>query len=115
MSYDLHIFHREVKKQVDAGLELDTFEHPPLEAADVERFLERLGRYGYTLEAATLEVRTFGKKSITVNVFKTMIAFTVPYGSDDDSIFDALQDSSDLIDAGQIALFNPQENEWSEP
>jgi hypothetical protein len=36
----------------------------------------------------------------------------VPYGLDDDSIFDALQDSSELIESGNLALFNPQENEW---
>jgi hypothetical protein len=43
-----------------------------------------------------------------------MISFTVPYGLEDDSIFDALQDSSELIDVGNLALFNPQENEWTE-
>jgi hypothetical protein len=94
MSYNLQIFHREVKTQVETGLELDAFEHPKL-------------------ETETSEVKTFAKGSITVNVFETMISFTVPYGLEDDSIFDALQDSSELIDTGNLALFNPQENEWT--
>jgi hypothetical protein len=113
MSYDLQIYHREVKTQIETGLELDAFEHPKLETEDVEGFLVRLGKYGYTLESETSEVKTFEKGSITVNVFETMIAFTVPYGLDDDSIFDALQDSSELIDTGNLALFNPQEDEWT--
>ena len=113
MSYDLQIFHREVKTQVETGLELDAFKYPKLETEDVEEFLLNLGKYGYTLEVETSEVKTFEKGSITVNVFDTMISFTVPYGLDDDSIFDALQDSSELIDIGNLALFNPQENEWT--
>jgi N-acetyl-anhydromuramyl-L-alanine amidase AmpD len=113
MSYDLQIFHREVKTQVETGLELDSFEHAKLESEDVEEFLERLGKYGYTLEAETPEAKTFVQGNITVTVFDTMIAFNVPYGLDDDSIFDALQDSSELIEPGNLALFNPQENEWT--
>jgi hypothetical protein len=112
MSYDLQIFHREVKTQMETGLELDSFEHPKLETEDVEEFLERLGKYGYMLEAETPEAKTFVQGNITVTVFDTMIAFNVPYGLDDDSIFDALQDSSELIETGNLALFNPQENEW---
>jgi hypothetical protein len=112
MSYNLQIFHREVKTQAETGLELDAFEHPNLETEDIQEFLVRLGKYGYTLEAQTDEVKTFEKGSITVNVFETMIAFNVPYGLEDDSIFEALQDSSELIDTGNMALFNPQENEW---
>ena len=99
MSYDLQIFHREVKTQVETGLELDAFEHPILETGDVKEFLVRLGKYGYTLETETHEVKTFEKGSITVNMFETMIAFNVPYGLKDDSIFNALQDSSELIEA----------------
>jgi hypothetical protein len=78
---------------------LDAFEHPKLETEDLKTFVTRLGKYGYTLETETSEVKTFEKGPITVNMFETMIAFNVPYGLEDNSIFDALQDSSELIEA----------------
>jgi hypothetical protein len=117
VSYNLQIFHRDVKTRVESGLELDAFEHPNLETADLEEFLGKIGAYGYTSEAETSgaetpDAQTFVKGSITLHVFETMIAFSVPYGTEREEIFEALQDSSELV-TGNLALFNPQEDEWT--
>ena len=78
LSYNLQIFHREIKTRVETGLEMAAFERPILETGNVKEFLVRLAKYGYTLETETSEIKTFKKGSITVNMFDAMIAFNVP-------------------------------------
>ena len=116
MSYDISIFHVLVKQEVERGLEIDGFEHSPLEAGVVRNFLDRLQKYGYHLEDETPRRKGFVKQvgdcPVQVGVYDTQIAFSVPYWNSEDAIFEALQDASELCDSDGLALFNPQTGEW---
>src|SRR5262245_10471426 len=119
MSYDLGIYHPTVRGRVDGGEEMDEFDHPPLDAASVSRFVESLSAWGYRPEPSTPDCRTFVKSvsgtPVQVHVFATEIAFSVPYGSNSrDAIFEALQDASELVEPEHMCMFNPQTGEWAD-
>ncbi len=117
MSYDISIVHSSVKQKVEAGEELDAFEHQPLEEDEIKAFLDRLPGYGYQLELETPEIKSFVKQvmacPIQVTVFDTEISFSVPYWENaEQAIFEALQDASEMCDSGKLALYDPQTGEW---
>jgi len=75
--------------------------------------------YGYKLESSSPLLKEYVKVvdncPITVAVFPTLIAFSIPYWREmGDALFEALQDASELTDSGKFSLFNPQENSWSD-
>jgi hypothetical protein len=48
-------------------------------------------------------------------VFRTEIAFSVPYWDDaENAIFEALQTARELADIGDIVVYDPQTGGWSE-
>jgi hypothetical protein len=103
----------------EQGLELDEFDHPPLDKTAVERFIGRLAKYRYNLESTTPRCREFVKDvggcPIQVAVFSTEIAFSVPYWQNaKEAILEALQDASELVEPEHMVLFNPQDGTWAE-
>lgn len=119
MSYSVQIYHPQVREQAEHGLELDEFQHPPLDPSAVERFVSKLTNYGYSLEASTPACREFVKHingcPVQVAIFTTEIAFSVPYWQNaQDAIFEALQDASEIIEPDHMVLFNPQDGEWTD-
>ena len=119
MSYDIYLFHPDVQQQVEQGQEIDGFNHPPLDSSAVEKFINHLAAYGYSLESTTPERRRFIKNMngcpIQVSVFTTEIAFTVPYWENSqDAVFEALQDACDIAEPEAMVLFNPQTGEWTD-
>lgn len=119
MSYDIGIYHPSVRDRVEGGEEMDEFDHPQLDAAAVGRFVDALAGCGYGAEPSTSECRAFVKEvsgiPIQVHVFSTEIAFSVPYGKDSkDTIFEALQDASELIEPEHMCLFDSQTGEWAD-
>jgi hypothetical protein len=121
MSYHISILHKDTHstwiRNTNQAVQLDEIVYEPLEPQDVERFLERLVKYRYQLELQTPEyqefVRHIGKTPITVRIFATEIGFTVPYWGNDEAIFEALQDASELSDSETLVLYNPQTGEWT--
>ncbi len=118
MSYDLSIYHPDVKQKVDAGFELDAFAHTPLAKADVDSFVERLELYGYqpleTVPAARVFAKTEAESLIRVSLFDTEITFSVsPPEGEEDVLFERLQDASELSDSDGLVLFNWQTGEWT--
>ena len=119
MSYDIRIFHPSVCERVQGGEEMDAFEHAPLDAAALDRFVKRLGIWGYQLESTSTKCRTFVKSvsgnTVQVRVFAASIAFSVPYRSGENpAIFEALQNASEMVVAGHMRIFNPQEGKWDD-
>ena len=117
MSYAIYLYHPQVKATASQGLELDEFDHPVLSESDVQLFLKELPRFGYVLENQSAVCKEFVKQvgtcPVQVGVFKTEIAFSVPYWSGSaDAIFEALQDSAELCDTAHLVTFNPQNGEW---
>ena len=116
MSYDVYIYHARVAQTAQSGVDLDEFEHPPIEGADMSRFLERLPKYGYREdeESSGREfIKEIGGCPVQVSVFATEIAFSVPYWDNmDAALAEALQDASELADSDTTALFDPQTEEW---
>lgn len=117
MSYSIYIFHPEVKQRVDSGLEIDEFEHPPLNPSEVAVFLERLETYEYESESKNPEsteyVKNVGGCPITVSIYNTEISFSVPFweGSNE-AIYEAIQDAIELSDSDEMVLYDPQTEEW---
>ncbi len=115
MSYNLSVFHPSVKKRVEEGEELDGFEHEPIEVAEMQKFIHRLGLYKYQLNSETPDRKGYIKEvagvPVSVGVYRAEIGFSVPYGKSE-PIFEALQDASELCDTGGLALFDPQTGEW---
>ena len=117
MSFSVRIYHPAVREQVSQGAELDGFEHPPLHEPAVRAFLEKLPEYGYQLEKRSALCKEFvknvGECPVQVAVFKTEIAFSVPYWKDsEEAIFEALQDSAELCQEEHMVTFNQQDGEW---
>jgi hypothetical protein len=50
MSYDICIYRREVKEQVDRGGDLAEMDHPPFTTSELEQFVDRLTTSGYALK-----------------------------------------------------------------
>lgn len=117
MSYGIYLYHPSVREEVEGGRELDEFDHSPLAKAAVTQFLAGLEQYGYELQSQTADRKTFSKPvgdvQVEVSVYDTEIAFTVA-GGDEDAIFEALQDASELCDSEHMALFDPQSGEWQD-
>src|ERR1043165_1234553 len=117
MSYDIYLYHSDVKKKVDRGFEIDDFDPPVFLETDVKRFLAGLSEYGYQLESEDEEVQEFVKTvsgcPIQVSVFSSEIAFSVPYGDNsNEAIFEAFKDASVLSDTKSMVLYDPQTEEW---
>ena|SRR6185503_2920212 len=117
MSYGIYLYHPSVRAEVEGGRELDEFTHPSLAQAAVTQFLSSLEQYGYVLQSEAGERKTFSKpvgdSSVDVSIYDTEIAFTVS-GGDEDALFEALQDASELCDSEHMALFDPQTGEWQD-
>jgi hypothetical protein len=117
MSYAIYLYHPEVKDKASQGLDLDAFEHPALPESTVQRFLARLSKYGYRPEHQSPDCQDFVKNvgtcPVQVRVFKTEIAFSVPFSNDfQNGVFEALQTSAELCDADDLVTYNPQEGTW---
>jgi hypothetical protein len=119
MSYDIGIYHPTVRKRAEGGAEMDEFDHPPLDAAAVARFIEGLSDYGYESGNSTPAFKEFKKdvdgSPVEVRIFPTEIAFKVSFGKNSkDAIFEALQDAQELLEPDHMCLFDPQSGEWAE-
>lgn len=117
MSYGIYLYHPSVRAEVERGRELDEFAHPTLAKSAVTQFVSSLDEYGYALLSQADGRKTFSKtvgdSSVDVSVYDTEIAFTVA-GADEDAVFEALQDASELCDPEHMALFDPQTGEWQD-
>ena len=115
MGQTLSIFHASVKQKIDEGLGLDEFHHLEFEKHDLDRFHERLRKYGYTLESensgAKFFIKLVANSTIQVSVYSSEISFNVPYGSME-TTFEALQDASELSDSDDMILYDHQTGEW---
>jgi hypothetical protein len=113
MSYEIYIFHREVKQKVDEGLDIDEFEPPPIDASDVDRILGRLGPCGYELTFQRDDMKEYSKTveghPLQLSVFDTEIAFSA--GSSE-AISQAIRDAHELAGSGDLVTFDPQTDEW---
>jgi hypothetical protein len=119
MSYNVYLYHPDVKAAASAGAEIDEIDLPAIPEDVRQRFVERLLKYDYELETknpnCTEYIHKNRKWSIQVAVFRTEIAFSVPYWNDaENAIFEALQTAHELCDTGEMVVFDPQTGDWSE-
>ncbi len=86
MSYNVYLYHPVVKAAASAGAEIDEIDLPAISEVVRQRFVERLLKYEYELESknpnCTEYIHKNRKWSIQVAVFRTEIAFSVPYWDD---------------------------------
>ena len=120
MSYGLYLFHPEVKKRVlQDKLALDEFEHPRLTAKQITYFRKRLEAYEYQEIKVADKIaeyeKYYGKCPITVSIYDTEIAFSIPYWQNSEqAIFEALMTAFEINNTQEFAVYNPQENTWDE-
>ena len=119
MSYNVYLYHPDVKTAAATGAEIDEIDVPIIPEEVRQRFVDRLLRHDYELETTnpncTEYIHKNRKWSIQVAVFRTEIAFSVPYWDDaENAIFEALQTAHELAHNGDIVVYDPQTEEWSE-
>lgn len=119
MSYNIYLYHADVKSKAASVDELEEIDMPTIPEDTRQRFVERLLKYDYELETDNPIGKEYIHKnrkwSIQVVVFKTEIAFSVPYWDDaENAVFEALQTAHELADGGDLVVFDPQTEEWSE-
>jgi len=120
MSYNIYLYHPDVRSKAAAGQELDKIENPTIPEETRQRFTERLLKYDYELEADNPNGKEYIHKNrelpIQVVVFRTEIAFSIPYWADAENVvFEVLMTAHELADGGDLAVYDPQTGEWSEP
>ena len=119
MSYNIYLYHPDVKFKAASVDELDEIDMPTIPEDTRQQFVERLLKCDYELETdnpiSKQYVHKNRKWSIQVVVFNTEIAFSVPYWDDaENAVFKALQTAHELADGGNLVVFDPQTEEWSE-
>jgi hypothetical protein len=119
MSYNIYLYHPDVKSKAASVEDLDEIDFPTIPDDTRQRFVQRLLKYNYELETDNPNGKEFIHKnrkwSIQVVVFRTEIAFSVPYWDDaENAVFEALQTAHELADGGDLVVYDPQTEEWSE-
>jgi hypothetical protein len=119
MSYNVYLYHPDVKAAAADGAEIDEIELPVIPDEVRQRFVERLLEYDYELETKDSNCAEYIHKnrkwSIQVAVFRTEIAFSIPYWEDGEhAIIDALQTTHELCDTGEMVVFDSQTGNWGE-
>jgi hypothetical protein len=118
MSYNIYLYPQEVRTASLAGVDFEEIDGPAISPDIIERFKERLLRFGYALEStnpgSTEYIHPNKKWSIQVSIHKTMIAFSIPYWKDaKNAIFEALMTASELADGVGLCMYDPQADEWN--
>ena len=119
VSYDIYLYHPEVKSAALRGAELDGSDHPAIPDNVKNDFTHRLLKYDYKQESVSADCTEFVHNndnwSIQVNVFRSEIAFSVPYWDDvENAVFEALRTAHELADNDDLVVYDPQTGEWSE-
>ena len=94
---------------------------PELSSDVVDRFIFRLGQYGYDSQCSSSKERVFLQTSetsygITVAVARSQIHFSLPVAKlgSLDAIFDLYQTATELCDGGDLAAWIVNDNQWAE-
>ncbi len=119
MAYAILLYPRSVKHDVLAGDELDELVIPPLDLSVTEDLKLRLPVYGYSIEAETPACTEYkhenSKWAIQIAVFKTEIAFSIPYWDESEvAIENALETAYEIADSLDLVVYDQQTGEWSE-
>lgn len=117
MSYDIYIYDKSAKEIDISSEKFGGCDMPKIPPEKIEAFKNRLLKYEYTLSHEDEKHAEYEHKNrnwgIQVNIFKTEIAFTVPYWDDaDNAIFEALLTASELCDNGDLLVYDPQNGDW---
>ncbi len=114
MSYDITIYHADVKTLFTVQAEA-IFERPPRLPDGVwEWFISAIVKRGYLQEGVNRYVTFVKETPIQLSLYDTEIAISIPYWANAlDAIFEASMLVSELIeDHKQLVAYDPQSGEW---
>jgi hypothetical protein len=116
MSYDLTIYHRDVRAAVEGGADLEDVSRPAFTREQRDAFERRLLANGYVLEFTSAEhseyMKTFAGCPVQVAMFECEIGIGIPYWDNVEvAIRAAIKDMTALGDE-TMAMFDPQEGAW---
>lgn len=118
MSYDIQLFRKEVKTKQLKSDDEDFFENAenikPFSKKQKEYLQESLEEYGYFVESEDEDGIHFGNEeddTISALLSKGCLAFSA---TSEDGISEIKMTSSELIDDGEFAKYDPQEDGWED-
>ncbi|ADB15316.1 hypothetical protein Psta_0629 [Pirellula staleyi DSM 6068] len=119
MSYNIHLFHPDVKRAVLGGEPLEKVARTSIPPAVREQLVQQLLAGNYELQAespSSVEYIHKNKQwSIKVTVTASEIALAVPYWDDaENAIAEAHKTASELSLSGSLVIYIPQAQAWSE-
>ena len=111
--------HPDVKAAMDGGKDIDAFAHTPIPEEARQEFIRILMGYRYELESESdgcVEyIHTNKEWGIQVRIFKTQIAFSVPFWEQaEDAIMDASMAASEIAHDVNLKVFHPDDGTWDE-
>ena len=119
MAYAICLYPRDVKREVLNGKEIDELVIPPIDQTVIEDLKLRLPIYGFSVESETpvcIEyIHENTKWAIQIAVFKTEIAFSIPYWDESEqAIANALETAYEIADSLDLVVYDQQTGDWSE-
>lgn len=119
MAYAILLYPRSVKHDVLDGKELGELVIPPFDDSLNEDLKLRLPVYGYSIESetplCTEYIHENVKWAIQVAVFRTEIAFSIPYWDESEvAIESALETAYEIADSLDLVVYDQQTGGWSE-
>jgi hypothetical protein len=117
MSYNVSLYTNAVKVAVLAGSDLEDLQNIPIPDEILSQFKMRIEKFGYKIESTNATCNEYihpnPKWAIQVVVFKTQIAFSIPYWDDsENAIMDALMTAHEIADDLGLSVYDPQTNGW---
>lgn len=117
MSYTVSLYTSDVKDAALAGTDLEDLQNIPIPADLLEKFKTRIEKFRYKIETNNASCAEYihpnPKWGVHVVVFKTQIAFSIPYWDDsENAIMEALMTAHEIADDLGLCVYDPQTDEW---
>ncbi len=117
MSYNVSLYTSDVKDADLAGTDLEDLQDIPIPEDLRAQFKTKIEKFRYQIESnsasCTEYIHPNPKWGIQVVVFKSQIAFSIPYWDDsENAIMEALMTAHEIADDLGLCVYDPQTGEW---
>lgn len=117
MSYDIHVYRKEVKEIEQLSVDKDFFEKKenllPFTDKQKEYLISRLLKYQYIIDREG-EYGVHFKFSEDEGINVLLSDYALYFSSTGEGIFEISMTASEFTDTGEYAKYDPQNNGWEE-